>query len=171
MPPRHPGPSHPSIRTEGIVLRRRVPIGRIAPLRPGSPPKRRVPVRKERSRPRRGPARNPAYLAWIRTLECAVCARSGCRPAMVEAAHTNILGPRGLNQKASDYSAIPLCAAHHRENRDSYHALGESAFLSTHGIDLQELVLRLQARFWQNESAHKNVWGPAWNRPPRGLVQ
>ena len=62
-----------------------------------------------------------------------------------EAAHTNVLGPRGLGQKTSDFSAIPLCAAHHRKNPDSYHALGEKEFSHKHGIYLKELVLRLQS--------------------------
>jgi hypothetical protein len=70
---------------------------------------------------------------------------------LVEAAHTNVLGPRGIGQKTSDFSAIPLCSGHHRENPDSYHVLGEKEFSHTHGIDLQELVLRLQSRFWQRD--------------------
>ena len=70
---------------------------------------------------------------------------------LVEAAHTNVLGPRGIGQKTSDFSAIPLCAAHHRENLDSYHVLGEKGFSHTHGINLEEIVLRLQSRFWQQD--------------------
>ena len=66
----------------------------------------------------------------------------------MEAAHTNVLGPRGMGQKTTDFSAIPLCAAHHRQNLDSYHLLGEQGFSHKHGIDLKELVLRLQNRFW-----------------------
>ena len=56
---------------------------------------------------------------------------------MVEAAHTNVLGPRGMEQKTSDFSAVPLCAAHHRENPDSYHTMGEKGFSHEHGIDLE----------------------------------
>ena len=100
---------------------------RTAPLRRGLPPKRRVQVRKKRSRPRRGPERNPEYLAWIRTLECLVCGRlPGSAP--IEAAHTIVLGPKGMWQKSSDFSAIPLCAAHHRENSDSYSTIGTTEF-------------------------------------------
>ena len=73
--------------------------------------------------------------------------------SLIEAAHTNALGPRGLGQKASDFSAIPLCAAHHRENPDSYHRLGENGFSHKHGIDLKEFVLRLQSRFWQRDAS------------------
>src|ERR1035441_10089413 len=108
------------LKTEVIVLRRRVPLRRSVPLPRGLPPKRIVPVRKMRSRPRRGPDRSPEYLAWIRTLPCAVCSRMRAGSTVIEAAHTNVLGPKGMGQKTSDFSAIPLCSAHHREARDSY---------------------------------------------------
>jgi hypothetical protein len=54
-----------------------------------------------------------------------------------------------MGQKTSDFSVIPLCAAHHRENLDSYHLLGEKKFSHKHGINLKDLVLRLQSRFWE----------------------
>jgi hypothetical protein len=77
---------------------------------------------------------------------------------LIEAAHTNALGPRGLGQKASDFSVIPLCAAHHRQNADSYHQLGETAFSLMHGIELSALVAALQIRFrrW-NEDVARDV--------------
>ena len=84
--------------------------------------------------------------------------------SLIEAAHTNTLGPRGLGQKSTDFSAIPLCSGHHRENLDSYHLLGENGFSHKHGIDLKEFVLRLQRRFWQQDvpksrksSSHANA--------------
>jgi len=89
------------------------------------------------------PERCPFYLAWIRTLPCAICLRLRSSFLLVEAAHTKTFGPRGLGQKTSDYSAIPLCFWHHRGNRDSYHQLGEARFAERHGIDLRELVLTL----------------------------
>jgi hypothetical protein len=130
-----------------------VPLRRSVPLQRGLPPKRRVPVRKRRSRPRRGPDRSPDYLAWIRTLGCVVCSTVSCGSTVIEAAHTNVLGARGMGQKTSDFSAIPLCAAHHRENLDSYHTLGEAAFSRKHGIALEELVRALRSRFWQQDFA------------------
>jgi hypothetical protein len=129
------------------VVRRRVPLRRSVPLQRGLPPKRRVPVRRKRSQPQRGPNRSPDYLAWIRTLPCVVCSRVSGWATVAEAAHTNALGPRGLGQKATDFSAIPLCSGHHRENPDSYHVLGEMGFSRRHRIDLKELVLALQTRF------------------------
>ena len=139
-------------------------LRRSAPLARALPPKRRVPVRKKRFQPRRGPDRSLEYLAWMRTLPCIVCSRVSGGATVIEAAHTNVLGPRGMGQKTSDFSAIPLCAAHHRENLDSYHLLGENGFSHKHGVDLQELVLRLQSRFWQQDvlksrksSSHANA--------------
>ena len=128
-----------------------MPLRRSAPLQRGLPPKRTVPVRKKRFRLRRGPDRSPDYLAWMRTLPCIVCSRVSGGATVIEAAHTNVLGPRGMGQKTSDFSAIPLCSGHHRENLDSYHVLGEVGFSHKHRIDLQNLVLRLQSRFWQRD--------------------
>jgi hypothetical protein len=137
---------------EEIVLRRRVPL-RSAPvarriqLQRRQRPRRRVPVRNKRSRPRRGPPRCPEYLAWIRTLSCAVCSRVHGGSIKIEAAHTNAVGVRGLSQKASDFSAIPLCSTHHQEGSDSYHRLGEEGFIRKHRLALPELVLALNDRF------------------------
>src|ERR1039458_4050484 len=107
------------LKTEVIVLRRRVPLRRSVPLPRGLPPQRIVPVRKMRLQPRRGPDRSPEYLAWIRTLGCVICSRLSGGVTVIEAAHTNVLGPRGVGQKASDFSAVPLCSGHHRECPDS----------------------------------------------------
>jgi hypothetical protein len=85
------------------------------------------------------PVRHPGYLAWIRTLPCAVCrATRG-----VEAAHT---GPHGLGQKSSDWSAIPLCARHHRTGADSYHKLGPRKFSEVHHLNIPAMVARLSAK-------------------------
>ena len=145
------------------MLRRRVPLRRSVPLPRGLPPQRRVPVRKMRSHPRQGPDRCPEYLAWIRTLGCVVCARASGGATVIEAAHTNALGARGIGQKTSDFSAIPLCSAHHRENLDSYHRLGEQGFSYTHGIDLHGLVPELQSRFWAGRFPGK--LGQHWPAP------
>ena len=141
-----------------MPLRRSASLRRAVPLPRGLPPQRRVPVRKMRSRPRRGPDRSAEYLAWIRTLGCAVCSRVNGGVTAIEAAHTNALGPRGMGQKTTDLSAVPLCSGHHREYPDSYHRLGEQGFSRAHGIDLQELVLLLQGRFRQQDvSASRSV--------------
>jgi len=85
------------------------------------------------------PTRYPGYLQWIRTLPCSVCRTTRA----VEAAHT---GPHGLSQKSSDWSAIPLCARHHRTGEDSYHKLGPRKFSEVHGLNIPAMVARLSAK-------------------------
>jgi hypothetical protein len=115
---------------------------------------RRKPFRYNRTKPRRGPERCPAYLAWIRTLRCAVCGRGPQEFTRVEAAHTTVLGPRGLSQKSSDFSAIPLCYWDHRGGSASYHQLGERQFAERHRLNLHALVSDLNEHF-QNRPPHE----------------
>ena len=85
------------------------------------------------------PARHPGYLQWIRSLPRSVCRTTRA----VEAAHT---GPRGLSQKSSDLSAIPLCVRHHRTEDDSYHKLGPRKFSEVHHLDIPAIIARLSAK-------------------------
>ncbi len=100
-----------------------------------------------RTKPRRGPERCPAYLAWIRTLCCVVCGQATGQFIRIEAAHTTVLGARGFGQRSSDFSAIPLCGWDHRVGPASYHRLGERKFAERHGIDLRELVSALNTLY------------------------
>ena len=110
---------------------------------------RQTTPQRTRRRIRRGPERSAAYLAWIRTLRCSVCLRAPSEYYRIEAANTSVLGPRGLGQQSSDFSAIPLCFWHHQGNRDSYHRLGERLFACTHQVCLPELVLALNELYWE----------------------
>ena len=85
------------------------------------------------------PARNPKYLAWIRTRPCVVCGAS----RGIEASHT---GSHGLGQKSPDTSAIPLCAKHHRTGDDSYHKLGPRKFSQVHRLNIPEIVRSLSRK-------------------------
>ncbi len=133
--------------TRRVPLRRGAPPRRMSRLKRRLTPERKVPVKKKWSQPPRGPQRCPDYLAWIRTLGCAIHSCTSRGPLVVEAAHTNALGPRGLSQKTSDFSAIPLCSAHYRQRWDSYHRLVEEGFIREHRTDLSGLVLGLKSRF------------------------
>ena len=86
------------------------------------------------------------YLEWIRTQPCIVC----FRPA--EAHHA---GERGLGQKCPDREAIPLCPGHHRRDGwpDSAHRLGKK-FWTYHGIDLDAVIRKLQARYTASKLPH-----------------
>ena len=91
----------------------------------------RPPLR--RRRPRRGPARDWKYRAWIRSFPCVAC---GALPR-VEAAHT---GDHGISQKASDYSAIPLCRHCHTTGPYAYHVIGRVSFERWHNISIKDIV-------------------------------
>ena len=52
-----------------------------------------------------------------------------------------------MGQKTSDFSAVPLCSGHHREDPDSYHRLGESLFIHVQQLNLPEIVSDLNSRF------------------------
>jgi hypothetical protein len=86
-----------------------------------------------------GPARDPRYRAWIRTLPCAVC---GAR-WRVEAAHTGYDG--GMAQKSSDYSCVPLCRNCHTAGGEAYHRVGRREFEMLHSINLGGLARSLKA--------------------------
>ena len=121
---------------------RRTPLRRYTPLRRGPwKPYELFDRRKETRRPRRRQGRSRSYLDWIRSLGCVICGRKA------QAAHT---GSHGLAAKASDYSAIPLCAEHHLEVFDgSYHRLGRIAFELRYGLSITAIVSSLQA-MWRD---------------------
>jgi hypothetical protein len=89
---------------------------------------------------RKGPPRDPAYLAWIREMACIGCGIEG----RSEAAHTGTDG--GMGQKASDYSCVPLCSNCHTQAAEAYHRIGKRAFEALHG-SLAPVVARLNAEW------------------------
>lgn len=98
------------------------------------------------------PARDPAYLEWIRGEYCLIGmlrGSEGCSPAITEAAH---VGDRGLRQKCPDAEAIPLCARHHRTAPDAHHRLGRK-FWEHHGLDRKQIIRELWARYDQERAA------------------
>src|SRR5947208_552929 len=113
----------------------------------------RRPIRRRRSRPRRGPERNPDYLAHVRRHPCAACGTTGSDWNPVEAAHAEtLLGerlPRGMRQKTTDKSCFPLCHNEHTQDAKSYHRIGEAAFMGLHGLDLAEIQRGLLTEFEQ----------------------
>lgn len=86
----------------------------------------------------RKPLRDAKYLAFIRSLRCAIdpCAHSRLGACRTEAAH---VGDRGLGQKCSDYEAIPLCAWHHRLSPLSHHRAGKR-FWKHHNLNREALI-------------------------------
>lgn len=95
---------------------------------------------------RKGPPRDEAYRAWIRTLPCAGCGIEG----RSEAAHTGQDG--GISMKASDYSCVPLCADCHTQAPGAYHRVGKRAFEREHGLCFADVVARLRQE-WSRKCA------------------
>ena len=81
------------------------------------------------------PVRDPAFLAFVRSLPCSICYRT----RGVEAAH---IGRRGMAQKSSDREAIPLCSLHHKEQ----HRIGMKRFAESYALDIPALVEQLNQR-------------------------
>jgi hypothetical protein len=98
--------------------------------------------RKPPQKERKGPARDSAYLAFIRQQPSLISGQYGC-----EAAHTGSDG--GMSQKASDYSCVPLTPAEHRE----YHRIGKAAFARKHGLDYDTCARRLYAEWRARRAA------------------
>ena len=96
--------------------------------------------------PRKGPARDADYRAWIRTLPCCACGIEG----RSEAAHTGNDG--GMSMKASDYSCVPLCPECHTRGPKAYHRIGRPAFERAYGMGFAEVMAELQQE-WDLRSA------------------
>lgn len=89
------------------------------------------------ARIRRGPVRDEAFKAYVRTFRC--CCGCGRWPS--EAAHTGHDG--GMAEKAGDRSCIPLYWECHRE----FDSGTQEAFERNHGISVAEIVRELNARY------------------------
>ncbi len=99
--------------------------------------------------------KDPAYLKWLHTLPCVTCWLMGSgeiqafpgdgdttatgQSSPTEAAH---VGDRGLSQKASDRTAIPLCRECHREGPRAIHLLGKW-FWGRHNLNRLKVIEHL----------------------------
>jgi hypothetical protein len=110
----------------------------------------RSPIRKKRSKPRRGRVFDKDYVAWIHTLPCAVSRRSWavCR-GPVTAHHV-----RSFGSPKNDRHAIPLCQGHHLHDYGptSIERIGKARFEEIFALDLVALVNEYLERY-QGESA------------------
>jgi hypothetical protein len=106
-------------------------------------------------RQRRPREKKPAYLAWLRTLPCAVCGSY----KGIEAAHYRSGDPRyskpstGMGERPHDRWALPLCGDHHREQ----HSMNEVDFWKRYGIDAALLASALWGEQGNEEAALKII--------------
>ncbi len=84
------------------------------------------------------------YLDYIRSLPCCICGDD----TTTEAAHIRTASLEngkpytGMQEKASDKWALPLCGKHHREQ----HTMNEMDFWRCYGKDPFMLAMTLRAR-------------------------
>ena len=108
---------------------------------------RRTPVKKRRSKPRRGPLRDPEYRKWLKYEYCAIgeaYGSEGCT-GVTDPAHTE---NNGMGSKGPDSSCIPLCRRHHRE----YDA-GRAAFEKKYGLDMKAIAAQLWSQYQQGKAS------------------
>lgn len=83
--------------------------------------------------------RDRAYLKWIRSLPCFLCATE----FHVEAAH---IGIRAFGRKCPDRETAPLCRWCHRTGPNSLHKIGKQ-FWSLYGFDRTELIRNFNEQY------------------------
>ena len=86
-----------------------------------------------------GKIENPQYLAYIRTLPCAV---PGCLRKAVAAHVRNLKWGAGVGQKPWDYCAVPLCdgpfnISHHK----ILDKTGMADFEYLHEVNLRDVII------------------------------
>ncbi len=90
-------------------------------------------------------AKDPEYLTWLHRYACIVCMGGAIRTirgAWPTPVHAHHAGTRGMGQKASDRTAIPLCRVHHTDGPTAAHVLGKG-FWKYHNLDKDDLIRRL----------------------------
>jgi hypothetical protein len=100
------------------------------------------PLPKKRTKPRRGPMRDPGFKKYIRQFFCALLDQensTGCSSFIVEPAHTQ---NNGMRSKGSDASCVPLCRKHHTEFDQN-----RKAFQIKYGVDMKALAAEHYARY------------------------
>ena len=106
-----------------------------------SPLLRRTRLRPRARKPRRGVAKDPAYLAWLHSLPCLACGWGdpGRQAMRTEAHHEGI--------PHSDRRAVPLCAIHHRTGADARHLIGRRKFEEYYHVRFEEAATHLNAEY------------------------
>ncbi len=118
-------------------------------LRPGA-----LRNRLSRTRTEKRPAEKSchAFLAWLRLRPCAI---EGCTGhGKIEAAHVDYAGGKGVGTKVADRHAIPLCAAHHRDQ----HRIGWAAFEGLYRINALSMA-DAYWRAWPGRAAYERKLG------------
>lgn len=113
----------------------------LARNKPWTRPPNLVAKPQTRSAEDRGPERNPAWLARIRSLPC-LCCPHGKQTSPTRAHHPKGLFPRTMGRRVSDLLCLPLCDWHHTEGPGALHRTGdELAWWRSVGADAYGCIL------------------------------
>jgi hypothetical protein len=87
------------------------------------------------------PIRDPAYLAWVRTLPCWICGRRPCD------AHHALVG--AMAQKCDDTACLPLCRT--IGTRQGHHDMADNRkeFARKFNLDIPAIIRELNRRYWE----------------------
>lgn len=115
--------------------------------------KPRAPIKRRRTKPRRGPMRCKAYRDWLKWHVCVanVMHRLSDYPTgglNCDPAHTQ---NNGMSSKGPDSSCAPLCRRHHRE----YDA-GRKSFEAKYSVDMSALAAAHWKRFCEETGFKEN---------------
>ncbi len=129
----------------------------------------RSPIKRRRSKPRRGPLRDPKYRAWLTSLCCHVCwliwrhGLSACgdpddemRSVEQRVVHRHQNYPtdpahtknNGTSSKGPDSTCAPLCRVHH----DEYDA-GRKDFEKKYSVDMRAVAASYWKRYQEEHAA------------------
>lgn len=92
--------------------------------------------------------RSTEHMARIAARGCLICGR----PA--QAHHCDVVLPKGMGPKVSDFCVVPLCPTHHTDDKhDCAHGyLGERAWWARHGVDVGAWIVALLVRWYYGQN-------------------
>lgn len=107
----------------------------------------RTPIKKRRSKPRRGPMRDAKYRKWIiETQRCEMSYLGGC-VYPIDLAHTR---NNGMRSKGPDSSCVPLCRRHHQE-----YDTNRRLFEEKYSVNLEAAAAKHYAEYLAQSSSTK----------------
>lgn len=106
---------------------------------------RRAPVKKRRSKPRRGRVIDKDRMEWLHTLPCTLAGHS----LHVCGGWITVHHVRRYGEPKDDTRGIPLCQAAHLYDfgADAIERIGKVKFEQTFGLDLEAQVKQYQERY------------------------
>lgn len=97
--------------------------------------------------------RDREHMARVAARGCLICGG----PAQFH--HVDILTPKGMGPKVSDYIGAGLCPRHHTGDQNDCAHNGEREFWKRHGIDIGAWIIRILVAwyFGKNEGAQAAI--------------